>query len=74
VTPQIIRIAHHRLCSLPNYIPESMLERYTQQPGRSRQMHTKPTSPFVDGDTPTEAIDMTALFAEQARDGLTASI
>lgn len=52
-----------------------MLERYTQQPGRSRQMHTKPTGQsFVDGDTPTEAIDMTALFAEQARDVLVDSI
>ncbi|MBM7476353.1 hypothetical protein JOD51_002601 [Curtobacterium herbarum] len=38
-------------------------------------MHSTPTRPTsVDGDTPTEAIDMTALFAEQSRDGLLDSI
>lgn len=38
-------------------------------------MHTKPaTQSFVDGDTPTEAIDMSALFAEQARESLVDSI
>jgi hypothetical protein len=34
-------------------------------------MRSTPTNPtIVHGDTPTEAIDMTALFAEQSRDGL----
>ncbi|NII40671.1 hypothetical protein E9228_001307 [Curtobacterium flaccumfaciens] len=38
-------------------------------------MHSTPASPTsADGDTPTEAIDMTALFAAQSRDGLLDSI
>ena len=42
-----------------------------QHHGRTGQMHSTPASPtFVDGETPTEAIDMSALFAEQSRDGL----
>ncbi|PZE38535.1 hypothetical protein DEJ25_11165 [Curtobacterium sp. MCPF17_011] len=60
---------------MPNYFPESMVEWYTQHHGRTGQMHSTPASnSFVDGDTPTEAIDMTALFAEQSRDGLLDSI
>lgn len=48
-----------------------MVERYTHHHGRTGLMHSTPSSStFVDGDTPTEAIDMTALFAEQSRDGL----
>jgi hypothetical protein len=49
------------------------VERYTQHHGRSGQMHSTPTRP-THVDTPTEAIDMTALFAEQSRDGLLDSI
>jgi hypothetical protein len=46
-----------------------------QHLGRTGQMHSTPASnSFVDGDTPTEAIDMTALFAEQSRGGLLDSI
>ncbi|GAA1491985.1 hypothetical protein GCM10009627_03310 [Curtobacterium herbarum] len=60
---------------MPNYFSESRVERYTQHLGRTGQMHSTPTRPTsVDGDTPTEAIDMTALFAEQSRDGLLDSI
>lgn len=46
-----------------------------QHLGRTGQMHSTPANnAFVDGDTPTEAIDMSALFAEQSRDGLLDSI
>jgi hypothetical protein len=46
-----------------------------QHHGRTGQMRSTPTNPtIVHGDTPTEAIDMTALFAEQSRDGLLDSI